>query len=106
MKAVLFAMLVLTLAGVALAQSPPQPESRPAPATTFVELTTLPFDPAEAASKAEPWFRITFDWKRADATGPAALADTDPASNSQERVPLAPAAVKVPDAVQNLRRAD
>lgn len=95
-------MLLPMLAGVALAQSRPQPESRLEEASTSGELTTVPFDPADAAPRAAQWFRVTIDWNRADGTGPMPLPETNPAAN----VPLAPPAVKVPDAVQNLRRAD
>jgi len=106
MGTVFLMMLSLTLAGAALAQSGPQPESRLEDASTLGELTTVPFDPVEAAPKDAEWFRVTFHWNRADETGPMALAHSHPASSSQTNVPLAPPADKVPAQVQNLRRAD
>jgi hypothetical protein len=99
MGTILLVTLLLTLAGVVLARSRPQPESKLARSLTFGELTPVPFVQAEAASTTAPWFRITFDKTPTDGTVPA-LPVTQPAQSSEESEET------VPGTVQNLRRAE
>lgn len=91
-------MLLPTMAGVVLARSPSQPESKLAPSLTFAagKLTTVPFEQPEGACSAPPWFRINFDRIRTVGAKPV-FADSDPAPSPEE---------KVPGTVQNLHRAD
>ena len=90
-------MILPTLGGVALARSGSQPESRSARSLTFGELTSVPFEKAEAASATAPWFRITFENTKSVETATAALVETNPAPTSK---------AKVPGTVQNLHRVD
>jgi hypothetical protein len=96
--AAFFVVLLLMLAGVVLARSQSQPQSRLASTLTFGEFTPVPFEQAEAASTVAPWFRITFGEIRADQTGPS--------PDLTLKVALAPPAVEVPGTVQNLHRVD